>query len=365
MTDLTLFQSGATLAAAGGHGCPAHLTYLESGVVGLVQGVTELFPVSSLGHNVLIPALVGGCWARSLNVAAPASPYLAFIVGLHVATAIALLIYFWKDWIRIIGGFFTSLGHIARPEPGTSRWQFRSVNEKLAWMIILATIPVGIFGLALEHEFRVFFGVPIRAAVFLAINGAILIAGEKFRRRSSVRADQEVADQREREREMVAVGAQRRAGGARHAAGHQAVRAAELADALAADRRLAGQRYRQAVIIGSSQIAALLAGISRDGVAMVAGMARGLSREDAARFAFLLATPVILAAGVLKIPDLYGPLGKDIHGQVYLGSVLSGVGAYLSVRYLMKYFQTRTLTPFGIYCLIAGVASIVYLGLIR
>ena len=365
MTDLTLFQSGATLAAASGHGCPAHITYLEAGVVGLVQGVTELFPVSSLGHNVLIPAIVGGCWAQHLNVAARESPYLAFIVGLHVATAIALLIYFWRDWVRIIRGFFRSFGQLARPEPGTSRWQFRTAEEKLAWMIILATIPVGLVGVAFEHEFRVFFGKPIRAAIFLAINGLILLAGERFRRKASLQADQEVAEERERERETVAVGTQRRTGGARHAAGHQAVRAAELADALAADRRLARERYWEAFIIGSSQILALLAGISRDGVAMVSGMFRGLSREDAARFAFLLATPVILAAGVLKIPDLYGPLGVGIHGEVYFGSLLSGIGAYLSVRFLMKYFQTRTLTPFGIYCLVAGLACIVYLGLIK
>src|SRR5215469_11866284 len=124
-----------------------HLTYLEAAVVGLIQGVTELFPVSSLGHNVLLPALVGGSWAKDLNVAAPESPYLAYIVGLHVATAIALLIYFWQDWVRIIKGFFTSLGHIVRPEPGTRRWQFRSVDQKMAWMIIVATIPVGLVGL--------------------------------------------------------------------------------------------------------------------------------------------------------------------------------------------------------------------------
>jgi undecaprenyl-diphosphatase len=361
MTDLTLFQQGHVVALASSNGCPAHLTYLESGVVGLIQGVTELFPVSSLGHNVLLPAIVGGCWAQNLNVAAAESPYLAYIVGLHVATAIALLVYFWRDWIRIIAGFLSSLGHLARPEPGTSRWQFRSVDEKLAWMIILATIPVGLVGLAFEHEFRVFFGKPIRAAIFLVINGVILLAGERFRRRESLQADEEIAH----EREMVAAGIQRRAGGARHAAGHQAVRSAEVAQGIEADRRLARHGYGQAVIIGSSQILALLAGISRDGVAMVAGMFRGLSREDAARFAFLLATPVILAAGVLKIPDLFGSLGAGIHGQVLFGSVLSGVGAYLSVRFLMKYFQTRTLTPFGIYCLVAGLASIVYLGLIK
>src|SRR5215469_15093449 len=140
------------------------MTYPEAMVVGLIQGVTELFPVSSLGHNVLIPALVGGTWAKALNVSTADSPYLAFIVGLHVATAIALLIYFWRDWIRIIGGFFSSIGHMIRPEPGTDRFEMRTTEEKMAWMIILATIPVGLVGVVFEHEFRIFFGKPIRAA---------------------------------------------------------------------------------------------------------------------------------------------------------------------------------------------------------
>ncbi len=156
-----------------------HLTYLEAAVVGLIQGVSELFPVSSLGHNVLIPALIGGSWARDLNVAQPESPYLAFIVGLHVATALALLIYFWRDWVRIIGGFFSSIRHR----------QVRTRDQKLAWMIILATIPVGLVGLVAEHAFRVIFGKPIYAAVFLMVNGVILYCGEKFRPRASVRAD--------------------------------------------------------------------------------------------------------------------------------------------------------------------------------
>lgn len=337
-----------------------HLTFLEAGVVGLIQGVTELFPVSSLGHNVLLPALIGGSWAKDLSVATPESPYLAFIVGLHVATAIALLIYFWRDWIRIIGGFVSSVGQFVSPASGTARWQLRSTDERLAWMIILATIPVGIAGLAFEHEFRVIFGKPIYAAVFLVVNGLILIAGERFRRRSSVEADQQIAAERE-----LAVSGAAPSGGGRHASGHQVTRNTEAAQAVAADRRLSMIGYVETVIIGSAQILALLAGISRDGVTMVAGMYRGLSREDAARFAFLLATPVILAAGVLKIPDLIGPHGNGIRGQVLFGSVLSGVGAYLSVRYLVRYFQTRTLTPFGIYCLVAGVASIVYLGLIK
>ena len=339
----------------------SHLTYLEAAVVGLIQGVSELFPVSSLGHNVLLPAVIGGSWAKDLNVAAAESPYLAFIVGLHVATAIALLIYFWRDWIRIIRGFFTSLGQFASPQPGTRRFQLTTADQRLAWMIILATIPVGLVGFALEHTFRVFFGVPIRAAAFLVVNGVILIAGERFRRRKSLQADQQIAQ----ERELAVVGGGRRTGPSRHASGHQAQRATEAAEAQESDVRLSRHGYLAAILIGSSQILALLAGISRDGVAMVAGMAKGLSREDAARFAFLLATPVILAAGALKIPDLFGPLGKGIHGPILLGSILSGVGAYVSVRFLVRYFRTRTLTPFGIYCIVAGAACLVYLGLIK
>jgi undecaprenyl-diphosphatase len=347
------------------------LTYLEAAVVGLIQGVTELFPVSSLGHNVLIPALIGGSWARDLNVAATESPYLAFIVGLHVATAIALLIYFWRDWVRIIKGFFSSLRQIARPAEGTTRWMLQSPDEQLAWLIILATIPVGLAGLAFEHVFRVIFGRPAYAAVFLIINGLILLAGERFRRRASLEADERIAADREaaeREAALAGVGggyAGSYPGTARHAAGRRDPRQEEMDNAFESDDRLSRMGYGQAVIIGSAQVLALLAGISRDGVTMVAGMARGLSREDAARFAFLLATPVILAAGALKIPDLMGPLGNGIHGQVVVGSVLSGVGAYISVRYLVRYFQTRTLTPFGIYCIIAGLASIAYLYFVK
>jgi undecaprenyl-diphosphatase len=353
----------------------SHLTYLEASVVGLIQGVTELFPVSSLGHNVLIPALLGGSWAADLNVASPESPYLAFIVGLHVATAIALLVYFWRDWIRIIKGFGTSIRDR----------RVETTDQKLAWMVILATIPVGLVGLAFEHEFRVLFGKPIRAAIFLAVNGVILYAGEKFRTRKSLQADQELAELREREASQAELGTAARSGesgaaapraavphaagshaagshaAGSHASGQRAARQVELSRAMQADQRLAAAGYLQAVLIGSVQILALLAGISRDGVTMVAGMARGLSREDAARFAFLLATPVILAAGVLKVPDLTGKLGNGIHGQILVGSILSGLGAYVSVRFLVKYFQTRTLTPFAIYCILFGVGSIIYL----
>ena len=351
-----------------------HLTYLEAGVVGLIQGISEMFPVSSLGHNVLLPAIVGGSWARDLNVSSPESPYLAFIVGLHVATAAALLIYFRRDWVRIIGGFCTSVRDR----------RVVTADQRLAWMIILATIPVGLVGLGFEHAFRVIFAKPAFAAAFLTLNGLILLAGERYRTRASLAADAAIAAATApgttapaagaagapaQQTELVAAGhpppgrhsAPVLAPGGTTPAGPPARAGQSLA--VQADMRLAGMSMARAVTIGSAQILALLAGISRDGVTMVAGMCRGLSREDAARFAFLLATPVILAAGALKVPDLAGPLGHGIRGQIIFGSVLSGIGAYLAVRFLLRYLRTRTLTPFGVYCVIAGVACLAYLGL--
>jgi undecaprenyl-diphosphatase len=359
MSFPTVLDAGGQALAAAAEHTTTHLTYLEAGVVGLIQGVTELFPVSSLGHNVLIPALVGGSWETDLNVGSAESPYLAFIVGLHVATAIGLLVYFWRDWLRIIGGFFTSLKQVVAPAPGTGRWEL-SVNQRLAWMIILGTVPVGLVGLAFEHQFRVLFAHAIYAAWFLMLNGLILLAGERFRRRSSKEADKQVIVDRD-----LAMAGAARSGSARHASGHQAERNAELVQAIESDRRLSSVGMLESVLIGSSQILALFAGISRDGVVMVSGMFRGLSREDAARFSFLLSTPVIFAAGVLKAGDLTGPLGKGIHGPILFGSILSGVGAYLSVRFLVRYFRTSTLNPFGIYCLVAGLGCVIYLGLIK
>ena len=338
------------------------LTYPEAIVVGLFQGISELFPVSSLGHSVLIPALIGGRWARDLNVSAPESPYLAFIVGLHVATALALIAYFWRDWLRILSGLATSLRDR----------QVRTADQRLAWLIILATIPVGIAGLLLEHVFRTVLGKPIPAAIFLTVNGVILYAGERMRRRAPAQAAGPAqaapaqAAPAGHARQMAAVPASQptpQFAGPGQPPGHHVDRQHEYAADRAADQRLAGLSYSQALLIGSTQILALLAGISRSGVTMVAGLTRGLSHEDAARFAFLLATPVILAAGALKIPDLFGPLGNGIHGQILVGSVLSGVGAYLSIRFLLRYFQTRTLTPFAIYCTVAGLGSLAYLTL--
>ncbi|HVV12267.1 undecaprenyl-diphosphate phosphatase [Amycolatopsis sp.] len=310
------------------------MSYLEAIVVGAFQGVTELFPVSSLGHSVLIPALVGGQWAKDLDVSAPESPYLAFIVGLHVATALALLVFFWRDWVRIIGGFCTSIRYRRLKTPA----------ERLAWLIVLATIPVGVSGLLLEHLFRSTLGKPIPAASFLIANGAVLYLGERLRRRADRVSTVDEAPAQVLDTADVAT---------------QVIPAVETDP----DTRLARIPLKRGVLIGSAQILALLPGISRSGVTMVAGLLRGLSHEDAARFSFLLATPVILAAGALKIPDLTGPLGAGIHGPILAGSVASFVSAYLAVRFLTRYFHTRTLTPFAIYCGVAGLASLLWLTL--
>lgn len=359
------------------------ITYPEAIVVGLLQGVSELFPVSSLGHSVLLPALVGGRWAVDLNVSAPESPYLAFIVGLHVATAAALLVYFWRDWLRIITGFVTSVRYR----------RVETADERLAWMIIVATIPVGLAGLLLEHTFRTVLGRPAPAAVFLVINGVILYGAERLRRRT---ADEPTT----RRRRPIAVGTDDR-GTVYSSSAYSARRGSDLvaadagpvsphtglhigvgdgggpgAGALAmplgaatepgdiadeSNARIARRRIAETTLVGSAQILALLPGISRSGVTMAAGLRRGLSHEDAARFSFLLATPVILAAGALKLPDLTGPMGNGIGGQVLLGSLAAAVGAYAAVRWLTRYFQTRTLTPFAIYCVVAGLASLLYL----
>lgn len=339
--------AAAHLAVSSATSVTPHLSYLESITVGLIQGVTELFPISSLGHNVLIPAMIGGQWATDLNVASPV--YLAFIVGLHVATAAGITIYFWRDWGRILAGFFSSL----------RKMDVKTTEEKLAWMIIVATIPVGLVGVFAEHFFKTLFAVPSRAAIFLIANGVILFLGERFRTRGSRRADEDVAH--DREREMALVGAGQVPGA--HSSGQRAVRQREFHAAIRADRRLTAFSMAEALLIGSAQILALLAGISRDGVTMVAGMFRGLSREDAARFAFLLATPVILAAGVFKAGDLVGPIGRPILPEILAGCVVAGIAAYLSVRFLMKYFQTRTLTPFAVYCVLFGAISLVVISL--
>ncbi|MCU1374808.1 MAG: Undecaprenyl-diphosphatase [Actinomycetia bacterium] len=278
------------------------ISYFQAIVIGLLQGITELFPVSSLGHSVLVPAWLG--WNDLVTAqSAQESFYLAFVVALHVATAIALLLYFRHDWVRIIGGFFRSLRTRRVETP----------DERMAWLLVIATVPVGITGLVFEHALRTLFAKPLACAIFLTINGALLLGGELLRRRTVGRSP---------------------------------------------SRKLESLETREAAAVGVAQIGALFAGISRSGITMVAGLLRGLDHEDAARFSFLLATPVIFAAGVYKLPDLLGPLGDGVRAQAVVGALVAGVAAYGAVRFLVRFFETRTLMPFAVYCLLAGGLSI-------
>jgi undecaprenyl-diphosphatase len=292
----------------------AHMSTFQAIVLGVLQGVTELFPISSLGHTVIYPNLFG--WSNIVSwQSQPESPWLAFVVMLHVGSAVGLLIYFWRTWVDIVVGFFATL----------RKRRIETSTERLAWLIIVATVPVGILGLLLEHPVRVALAKPLAASIFLVVNGFILLGAERYRRRAEVRA------LAERE------GAKRDGG-----------------------RRLETLEYKEAGIIGLFQSTALIAGISRDGVCMATGLVRGLDNEDAARFAFLLATPPILAAGLLKIGDLTGPLGAGIRGDAIIAAVAAAITAVFTAHFLMRYFKTRTLTPFGIYCIVFGAAMVIY-----
>jgi undecaprenyl-diphosphatase len=362
------------LAASGSHTPIYHMNLFQAVVIGLIQGFFELFPLSSLGHTVLIPSWIGGSWATLVRQESSSeSPYLAFIVGLHLANAVALLFFYIREWSRLIAGFLRSI----------VRRRVETDTERLAWLIVIATIPVGILGLVLEHQFRVLFAKPTAAAAFLCVNGLILAAGEWFRRRAireqaaagavAVAGDAVVAVAGDA---VVAVDGD--AGGAGDAPGAgdppesregRSGRLARLRDDrfVRLDQEDETQLSRHlsvwsAIWIGASQSLALLAGISREGVAMVGGLYRGLSNENALRFAFLLSTPVILAAGALKVPDLLGPLGSGIRGEVVAGSVAALVGSGAAILFLTRYFRTRTLIPFAVYSVAFGVASLIRFG---
>ena len=288
------------------------LSYFQAIVLGLLQGVTELFPVSSLGHSVILPQLLG--WTDVVAAqSATESYFLALLVGLHVATALALVAFYRETWARIIRGVVTSIG--------TRR--IETPDQRLGWLLIVATIPAGLAGLFLEHSLRVVFAKPLAAAGFLVLNGLILLCGEWVRRRS------------------------------------QGPVAPRFRQATAHGRRLDDLGFRLAGTVGVAQAFALLPGISRSGITMVAGLVRGLDHEDSARFSFLLATPIILAAGVYKLPDLLGHNGDGVRPQILVGSIAAGIAAYLSVRFLTRYFTARTLTPFAAYCLVVGLVCLV------
>jgi undecaprenyl-diphosphatase len=309
-----------------------HMNFLQAIVIGLVQGLTELFPVSSLGHTVLVPSWIGGSWATLVRQESSSeSPYLAFIVGLHLATAIVLLGFYAREWLRLITGLVRTI----------IRRRVETDAERLAWLIVIATVPVGIIGLAFEHVFRVLFAKPLAAAVFLMVNGVILFTGELYRRRQLGSAPStrpgSIDEGRPRDKRIVPIDDE-------------------------AEAQLSRIGSLSAFVIGLSQALALLAGISREGVAMVGGLYRELSNEDAMRFSFLLSTPVIFAAGALKIPDLLGSLGNGIRLQVLAGSAAAMVTSLFAVIFLSRYFKTRTLVPFASYSLLFGFASVIRFG---
>jgi len=272
------------------------ISYFQSVVLGLLQGVSELFPISSLGHTVILPSLFG--W----NIHQKAPYFLTFLVALHLATAIVLLGFFWQDWVRIVKGLGRSLRDREITDP----------DARLGWLLVVATIPAGILGLTLQNYLRNLFASPEYASIFLALNGVMLYGAELLRRRAPVVAEDD-------------------------------------------DERIAKTvGWPQSVAVGAAQSIALIPGFSRSGAAMGGGLLVGLSHKDAARFSFLLATPIIFAAAVLKLPDLAGSQGNGVRGPALVGALCSALSAYLAVRFLMRYFETRTLTPFAIYCLCAG-----------
>lgn len=292
------------------------LTYFQAIIMGLTQGITELFPISSLGHSVLLPGVLG--WHNLVSAQSkPESFFLAFIVGLHVGTALGLLGYYRKTWIALFAGLGRQLGR-TRANGVASLWRLSDPdidqNYRLLFILAIATVPVGIAGLLFEHELRVLFAKPLAAAIFLSVNGVILLVGERLRRNSGR---------------------------------HVQFKSIETMSA------------RGAFAIGCSQIFALFAGISRSGISMVAGLMEGLDHQESANFAFLLATPVILLAGVLKLPDLLGPLGDGVRYQTVVGALCAMVTAVISVHFLTRWFTTKTLIPFGFYSLVVGLLCVV------
>jgi len=282
----------------------ALISYPRAIVLGLLQGVSELFPISSLGHTVILPGLLG--W----NVHQNAPYFLSFLVATHLATAIVLFCFFWRDWVRILKGVGRSLRDRGI-DPDDA-------DAKLGWLLVVGTIPAGILGLLLQDTLRKAFASGQIAAAFLIANGVLLFGAELLRRRAPV---------------------------------------AEADD----DVRIARQiSFRDSFLIGAVQSLALIPGFSRSGASMGGSLLVGLSNKDAARYAFLLATPLIGAAAVLKLPELFGSTGNGVRGQALVASLCSAATAYLAVRFLMRFFETQTLVPFAVYCALAGLGATIY-----
>ncbi|MBV9709764.1 MAG: undecaprenyl-diphosphate phosphatase [Ktedonobacteraceae bacterium] len=291
-----------------------HLTIFQAIVLALLQGVTELFPISSLGHTVILPGLLGWGNLQTNTACGGQSCFLPFITSLHLGTSIALLIYFWRDWFLVGQTLVVSIkdGEVKR---GGESW--------VSWLIIIGSIPAGLIGVFLETPLKQVFASPLLAATFLIVNGSILFAGEQLRRRSEARLS--VLSPKEREAQF---------------------------------RTLPSLSWKEAIVVGMAQSLALIPGFSRSGTTMVAGLGVRLTHEDAARFSFLLGTPIIFAAGALEVPQLLGQPPSTLF-LVFIGAVLSGIAAYLSTKFLMKYFESGRLDPFAYYCWGAGLLSLI------
>src|SRR3954447_17438177 len=283
------------------------ISYLEAVLLGLLQGVAEPFPISSLGHGVILPRLAG--W----NIHQNDKFFLTFLVATHLATAIVLLFLFLDDWKRIVSGMLRSLKQREiRPD---------DADAKLGWLLVVGTVPAGVIGLLLEHPLRTLFASPQSAAAFLIVNGVLLLTFERLRRRPPRPGD---------------------------AAGDT-------------EREIGGMSFKQATAIGTAQAAALVPGISRADITMGGGLVAGLSNEMAARYSFLLATPIIGAAALLKLPELFGHEGDGVRGPALVGALCAGLTTFFAVKFLLRFFETNRLTPFGIYCIVAGaVCTVVF-----
>ena len=280
------------------------ISYFQGAMLGLLQGVSELFPVSSLGHSVILPRLVG--WHIHQND----KFFITFLVATHLATALVLLLFFWRDWVRIVKGLGRSLRDSGIAPDDT--------DARLGWLLVVGTIPAGLIGLLLESKLRSVFASAQSAAIFLFVNGILLAVAEYLRRRAPVVEEED-------------------------------------------DARIARTvSWRDAAIVGTLQAGALVPGISRSGMTMGGGLLVGLSHRDAARFAVLLATPIIGAAALLKLPELFGAEGRGVRGPALVGALCAAVTAFLAVKFLMRYFETNTLVPFAIYCCAAGTACAIY-----
>ena len=278
------------------------MSYLQALLLGLLQGITELFPVSSLGHSVILPKLLG--W----NIDQSDPSFLFFLVVTHLATSLVLFVFFWREWLTILRGMFRSLQNRVISND--------DVPAKIGWLLVVSTIPAGVLGLLFEDTLKKLFATPLIASIFLMMNGLLLWGVEVLRKRSV---------------------------------------------ATSGDIYIARMTWSQAVRVGLMQCLALLPGFSRTGATLAGGLFVGLSHEDAARYSFLLATPIIFAASALKIPELMAS-GMDEHA-IAVGALSAAVGAYLSVRFLTNYFKTNTLKPFAVYCFCAGLLATVLLSL--